>query len=174
MANSWTNQQGSLILYDGSATPNTLTIGFIDSAGSFPSDFSRTKYRWVQNQGINSHIVRDDDDTSIPENDVTLILSDALMKGTPKQSEIIKWINDHQYYDTTNSTWADLTTTNDGSGILASGVFTLGVKIKWDNGIVIGYDYKICEVKNAELMWDKDLKLKFKIIFGIAPTLLTA
>lgn len=174
MANSWTNQQGSLILYDGATTPNTLSIDFIDSAGDFPSDFSVAKYRWVQNQGINSHIVRDDDDTTIPENEVTLLLTDSYMKGTPQESEIIKWINDHQYWDSTGSAWADLTTTNDGSGILASGVFTLGVKIRWDNGIVIGYDYKICEVKNATLTWDKDLKLKFKIVFGIAPTNLTS
>ena len=166
---SFTNRQGTLELYDGSSTPLTLVLDFINSIGDLPTKLNFKKFRFVQNQGANSHVVQDDDDTSIPEVDITLFLADTFLDPTSQDNLIKAAIDDHKMLSSGTLTAA--TSTNDGSGYLPQTEFTYGMKILYDNGTKQeGFDYPIVRVKDLHIKHDKDVQVTFKVEIWKDPT----
>jgi hypothetical protein len=166
---SFTNRQGTLQIYDGSATPLTLNLDFINSIGDLPTKLDFKKFRFVQNQGVNSHVVQDDDDTGIPEVDVTLFLADTFLDSTSKDNLIKKAIDEHMMLSGGSLTAA--TTTNDGSGFLPETEFSYGLKILYDNGSYQeGFDYPIVRLKQLHIKHDKDVQVTFKVEIWKDPT----
>ncbi len=166
---SFTNRQGTLEIYDGSSTPLKLTLDFINSIGDLPSKLDFKKFRFVQNQGANSHVVQDDDDTTIPEVDISLILADSYLDSTSKDNLLKAAIDDHKMLNA--GTLSPATSTNDGSGYLPQSEFSYGMKILYDNGTSQeGFDYPIIRLKNLNIKHDKDVQITFKVEIWKDPT----
>jgi len=154
----------SIQIYDGAG--KTFLMKYFGEGIELPDGpLVDKKVRPVLDRGNFSHVEEDDDDVNFPEVTFEVDIVDDQVSGDKYELEQI--INNHKFWDSGTTAYVDATTTNDGNSNYAPPtIFTLGMKVLFDNGRsekAFGKDFKYVQPIQGSYKVNKDGTFSFKM-----------